>query len=121
MNDDTSGRPQGEIVVLDRRAINDMVGKVAQVAEQQHTEVELREWQSRHGSEHVDDTLAYAVVGETLMYLHTCSDGVVVPVALYPDGNTKIYSDHEHVGEFAPAGPESPARARAEGPTDASS
>jgi hypothetical protein len=103
MNDDTSGRPQGEIVVLDRRAINDLVGKVAQVAGQQHTETELKEWRARHGGEHVDDTRAYAVVGETLMYLHTCRDGVVVPVALYPDGSTKIYSDHEHVGEFATA------------------
>jgi hypothetical protein len=92
-----------EIVVLDRIAINDMVGKVAHAAEHRHSETELKRWRANYGNEHIDDARAYAVVGETLMYLHICSDGVVVPVALYPDGSKKIYSDHEHAGELAAA------------------
>jgi hypothetical protein len=103
MTDDANAQPRSEIVVLDKRAINDMVGKVAHAAEQQHTESELTRWRATYGNEHVDEARPYAVVGETLMYLHTCHDGMVVPVALYPDGSTKIYSDHEHVGELAAA------------------
>jgi hypothetical protein len=101
---DANAQPRSDIVVLDRRAIDDMVGKVAHAAEQRHSETELRQWLANHGHEHIDETRTYAVVGETLMYLHTCGDGMVVPVALYPDGTTKIYSDHEHVRELATAG-----------------
>ncbi len=97
----TNARPKRELVVLDRQVINEMVGKVADVAEQPHTQAELTGWETKHGSYHLDDARPYAVVGETLMYLHTCQDGVVVPVALYPDGSTKIYSDQEHVGELS--------------------
>jgi len=103
MTDDANARPQSEIVVLDTRAINDMVGKVAHAAAQQHTKTELTNWRATYGDEHVDEARSYAVVGETLMYLRTCIDGMVVPVALYPDGSTKIYSDHEHAGELAAA------------------
>jgi hypothetical protein len=104
MTDDSNVRSRPEIVVLDKRAIDDMVGKVAHAAEQEHTDTALAKWRADYGDEHVDAARAYAVVGETLMYLHTCSDGVVVPVAQYPDGSTKIYSDHEHVGELSTAG-----------------
>ena len=96
-----STSPGREVVVLGRQAIEDMVGKVAHSAEQQHTAQELMAWKARHGAQHLDDSHSYAVVGETVMYLHTCRDGVVVPIALYPDGSTKVYSDHEHVGELA--------------------
>ena len=104
MTDDSNVRSRPEIVVLDKRAIDDMVGKVAHAAEQEHTEAERAKWRADYGDEHVDEARAYAVVGETLMYLHTCSDGVVVPVAQYPDGSRKIYSDHEHIGELSTAG-----------------
>ena len=96
-----SSPPGREVVVLGREAIEDMIGKVAHSAEQQHTAQELMAWKARHGTQHLDDSRSYTVVGETVMYLHTCRDGVVVPVALYPDGSTKLYSDHEHVGELA--------------------
>jgi hypothetical protein len=101
MTGDSATQPGREFVVLGRQAIEDMVGKVAHTADQPHTAQELAAWKAAHGTERIDANRSYAVVGETLMYLHTCSDGVVVPVALYPDGRTKVYCDHEHVGELA--------------------
>jgi hypothetical protein len=89
-----------EIVVLGQQAINDLVGKVADVAAQPHTEHELAAWRAKNGREHTTETArSYAVVGETLMFLHKCADGVLVPLAIYPDGHTKIYTDHAHATE----------------------
>jgi len=95
-----------EIVVLDSRAIEEMIGKIADVAAQPHTEHELAAWRAKNGREHATAAArSYAVVGETLMFLHTCPDGVVVPFTIYPDGSTKIYTDHAHAGEaFYPQG-----------------
>jgi len=58
------------------------------------------------------------VVGGTLMFLHPCPDGVVLPFAAYPDGTVKVYTDVAHANESfytAQAPPESGAAGR-EGP-----
>jgi hypothetical protein len=42
---------------------------------------------------------SFVVVGQTLMFLHTCPDGVVLPFAAYPDGTVKVYTDVNHARE----------------------
>jgi hypothetical protein len=39
------------------------------------------------------------VVASTLMFLHPCPDGVILPFAAYPDGSVKVYTDPDHAGE----------------------
>jgi hypothetical protein len=43
-----------------------------------------------------EDGYSFAVVGETLMYLHKAPDGMIIPHASYPDGTEKVYTDHDH-------------------------
>ncbi|GAA3514505.1 hypothetical protein GCM10022220_62610 [Actinocatenispora rupis] len=89
-----------QIEILDRLAIDDLIGKVHNAAVQPGAADQVAEWRSAHGTEHATPKAqSFAVVGATLMFLHPCPDGVILPFAAYPDGTTKVYTDAEHAGE----------------------
>lgn len=101
-----------QIEILDRAAVDELIGKVNHAAEQpDHTE-RVRTWRSRHGHEQATEQAhSFVVVGSTLMFLHRCPDGVILPFAAYPDGTLKVYTDAEHAGEsFVREGGLSPKR-----------
>jgi hypothetical protein len=86
-----------EIVVLEIRAVDEMVGKIRAAAAAPEAAAAVDAWRSAHGDERFRDRgHDHAVVGETLMYLHDAPDGMLVPHARYPDGNEKIYTDLAH-------------------------
>jgi hypothetical protein len=89
-----------QIEILDRGAIDDLIGKVHSAATQPGAADRVRRWRAAHGSEHATPRAgSFVVVGPTLMFLHPCPDGVVLPFAAYPDGTTKVYTDADHAGE----------------------
>lgn len=88
------------IEILDRAAIDDLIGKVGSVAAHPGAADEVRRWRGEHGAERATPKArSFVVVGETLMFLHPCPDGVVLPFAAYPDGTVKVYTDPGHAGE----------------------
>jgi hypothetical protein len=89
-----------QIEILDRGAIDDLIGKVNSAAIQPHAADRVKKWRAEHGTEQATPKArSFVVVGPTLMFLHPCPDGVVLPFAAYPDGTTKVYTDAEHAGE----------------------
>lgn len=97
----TTGTPEDhdevEVVVLEARAVDEMVGKIRAAAAAPGAAEAVTAWYAEHG----DDAWHgkghdHAVVGETLMYLHDAPDGMLVPHARYQDGTEKIYTDAEH-------------------------
>lgn len=95
---DKSWHPQ--IQLLDRVALEDLIGKVQNVAAQPGEADRVREWRAKYGKERATSAArSFVVVGQTLMFLHTCPDGFVCPFAAYPDGTVKVYTDVSHAGE----------------------
>lgn len=95
---DKSQHPQ--IQLLDRAALEELKGKVQYAAAQPDAAGRVREWRAEHGKERATLTArSLVVVGQTLMFLHTCPDGVALPFAAYPDGTVKVYTDVNHAGE----------------------
>lgn len=89
-----------QIQLLDRIALEELKGKVENVADQPGAADRVREWRAEHGREHATPAArSFVVVGETLMFLHPCPDGVVLPFAAYPDGTVKVYTDVAHAAE----------------------
>ena len=90
--------PDGvEIVILEARAVDEMVGKIRAAATAATVAEAVDAWRAAHGEEHYRERgHDHAVVGETLMYLHDAPDGMLVPHAVYPDGSEKVYTDLEH-------------------------
>jgi len=86
-----------EIVILEARAVDEMVGKIRAAAGLPGAAEDVDTWRSEHGDE-LDRERGHdhAVVGDTLMYLHDAPDGMLVPHARYPDGAEKIYTDAAH-------------------------
>ena len=92
--------PNLQIEILDRVAIDDLIGKVEHVATHPGAADLVRSWRATHGREHATPRArSFVVVGPTLMFLHPCPDGVILPFAAYPDGTVKVYTDPEHAGE----------------------
>jgi hypothetical protein len=102
-----SGRPEGsegvegregvEVVILEARAVDEMVGKIRAAAAAGDAKAAVDQWRQDHGDEAFRDRgHDHAVVGATLMYLHDTPDGMLVPHARYPDGSEKIYTDALH-------------------------
>ncbi|GGT33784.1 hypothetical protein GCM10010176_092950 [Nonomuraea spiralis] len=92
-------QPYLQIEILDPPAIEDLIGKVENVAAQPGAADRVREWRAEHGTERATPLArSFVVVGPTLMFLHPCPDGVVLPFAAYPDGTVKVYTDPEHAG-----------------------
>lgn len=86
-----------EIVVIEARAVDEMVGKIRAASDAPEADRAVSEWRAAHGDELLKDRgHDHAVVGETLMYLHDAPDGMLVPHARYPDGAEKIYTDAAH-------------------------
>ena len=94
----STGVPDGvEIVVLEARAVDEMVGKIRAASAATSAADAVEAWRAAHGEEHFRDRgHDHAVVGETLMYLHDAPDGMLVPHAVYPDGTEKVYTDLDH-------------------------
>jgi hypothetical protein len=90
--------PDGiEIVVLEARAVDEMVGKIRAAAAVASAAEVVEAWRAEHGEELCrEQGHDHAVVGATLMYLHDAPDGMLVPHAVYPDGSEKVYTDIEH-------------------------
>jgi hypothetical protein len=89
-----------QIEILDRVAVDDLIGKVHDSAAQPDADDRVRHWRSENAT--VNATAgahSFVVVGPTLMFLHTCPDGVILPFAAYPDGTLKVYTDPDHAGE----------------------
>jgi hypothetical protein len=86
-----------EIVILETRAVDEMVGKIRAAAAAPTAADAVDQWHAAHGAdgEHTAGH-DFAVVGETLMYLHDAPDGLLVPHVRYPDGREKIYTDQAH-------------------------
>jgi len=86
-----------EIVVLEARAVDEMVGKIRAASASPGAPEAVSAWRDAHGDELMRDRgHDHAVVNQTLMYLHDAPDGTLVPHARYPDGNEKIYTDPGH-------------------------
>ena len=86
-----------EIVVLEGRAVDEMVGKIRAAAAADTAATAVEEWRAEHGDEAMREKgHDHAVVNQTLMYLHNAPDGMLVPHAMYPDGSEKIYTDAAH-------------------------
>jgi hypothetical protein len=97
---DVQQPPNLQIEILDRLAIDDLIGKVHSAATQPGVTDRVTRWRAEHGTEHATPMArSFVVIGPTLMFLHPCPDGVVLPFAAYPDGTTKVYTDAEHAGE----------------------
>lgn len=94
----SSAVPEGvEIVILEARAVDEMVGKIRAAAAASTASAEVERWRAEHGEERYRDRgHDHAVVGQTLMYLHDAPDGMLTPHARYPDGTEKVYTDLEH-------------------------
>ncbi|MCP2323308.1 hypothetical protein HDA40_001815 [Hamadaea flava] len=89
-----------QIEILDRVAIDDLIGKVRSAADQPGAADDVGAWRAANGQDHATARAnSFVVVGSTLMFLHPCPDGVILPFAVYPDGTTKVYTDAEHAGE----------------------
>jgi hypothetical protein len=92
--------PNLQIEILDRGVIDDLIGKVHSAATQVGASDRVAKWRAEHGTERATPKArSFVVVGPTLMFLHPCPDGVVLPFAAYPDGTMKVYTDAEHSGE----------------------
>jgi hypothetical protein len=89
-------RRQVRVEVLDVAAVDDMAGKVQAAGSRPGMRDEVRQWRAEHDVATADDGFSFAVVGETLMYLHRAPDGMIIPHAAYPDGTEKVYTDHSH-------------------------
>ena len=85
-----------QVEILDVAAVDDMAGKVQSAAGRPEMNHKVRRWRDKHRVTTAKDGYSFAVVGETLMYLHDAPDGMLVPHARYPDGNEKIYTDLAH-------------------------
>jgi hypothetical protein len=99
--DDTADRADAadriEIVILEARAVDEMVGKIRQAAKAAGADEAVEAWRAEHGDEAMREKgHDHAVVNQTLMYLHDAPDGMLVPHAMYPDGTEKVYTDVEH-------------------------
>ncbi|MGH3418212.1 MAG: hypothetical protein ACRDOD_01240 [Streptosporangiaceae bacterium] len=95
---DESWHPQ--IQLLDLVALEELKGKVQNVAAQPGAADRVREWRAKYGKERATPAArSFVVVGQTLMFLRTCPDGVVLPFAAYPDGTVKVYTDVNHARE----------------------
>jgi hypothetical protein len=91
-----------QIEILDRVAVEDLIGKVRHAATQPGIADEVGRWRAEHGGENATvEAHSFVVVGSTLMFLHKCPDGVILPFAAYPDGVLKVYADPDHAGERA--------------------
>ena len=85
------------VEIHEARVVHEMVGKIADVAATSGAARAVAEWQRRNPTASCrPDGYSFAVVGETLMYLHVGPDGMVFPHACYPDGTEKIYTDRVH-------------------------
>jgi hypothetical protein len=88
-----------EVVVIEARAVDEMVGKIRAAAGAAGAAAAVDAWRTEHGDELMRDRgHDHAVVNQTLMYLHDAPDGMLVPHARYPDGTEKIYTDATHAG-----------------------
>ena len=86
-----------QVEVLDVSAVEQMAGKVQSAAARPEMSDKVRRWRERnHSAARESDGFSFAVVGETLMYLHRAPDGMIIPHACYPDGTGKVYTDHLH-------------------------
>jgi hypothetical protein len=93
----TDGRDDVEVVVLEARAIDEMVGKIREASRLPGASDAVAAWRAEHGEEALRDRgHDHAVVDRTLMYLHDAPDGMPVPHARYPDGREKVYTDATH-------------------------
>lgn len=89
-----------QIEILDRSAVDDLIGKVNDAASQPGSSERAQDWRAEHGPvDTTDEAHSFVVVGSTLMFLHRCPDGVILPFAAYPDGTLKVYADPDHAGE----------------------
>jgi hypothetical protein len=100
MSGDSDSGPEAneiEIVVLEARAVDEMVGKIRAAAGTSGAAIAVEQWRAAHGDEAMRNKgHDHAVVNQTLMYLHDAPDGMLVPHAMYPDGSEKIYTDAAH-------------------------
>lgn len=86
-----------EVVILEARAVDEMVGKIREAAKAGGAAEAVATWRQQHGDEAMREKgHDHAVVNQTLMYLHDASDGMLVPHAMYPDGREKVYTDADH-------------------------
>jgi hypothetical protein len=86
-----------DVVILEARAVDEMVAKIRVAAAEPAAAAAVAQWRTEHGDERwLDRGHDHAVVGATLMYLHDAPDGMLVPHARYPDGAEKIYTDAAH-------------------------
>ena len=91
------GNQELQVEVLDVAAVDQMAGKVEAAAAQPEMNAKVQRWRKRNNAAaRRSDGFSFAVVGETLMYLHRAPDGMIIPHACYPDGTEKVYTDHLH-------------------------
>src|SRR5262249_23597541 len=99
---ETSDRNRRRLAVeiLSPAVIEEMVGKIREASSAPGARDDVSRWRAAHGNElwHKRGH-DFAVVGQTLMYLHDGPDGMLVPHSRYPDGTEKVYTDSAHARE----------------------
>jgi hypothetical protein len=89
-----------DIEVLPYEAIDEMVMKIQHSSADPGTAEAVAAWLERHHlGGYENEGHSFVVVGDALMFLHPCPDGVILPFAVHPDGTIKAYCDPDHNGE----------------------
>ena len=87
------------VELLSSAVIEEMVGKIREASRAPGAGDDVSRWRAAHGNElwHKRGH-DFAVVGQTLMYLHDGPDGMLVPHSRYPDGTEKVWREVCHYG-----------------------
>jgi len=90
-------RAQARVELLDLSAIEQMAGKIREAGARPEMSEKVRRWRDKHPAVPDDlDGFSFALVGDSLMYLHRAPDGMIVPHTWYADGTEKVYTDLPH-------------------------
>jgi hypothetical protein len=90
---------QVNIEVLPYQAIDELIAKIQHAAAEPTNAAAVASWlEAHHLSGYENEGHSFCVVGSTMMLLHPCPDGTVLPFAVYPDGKITAYCDPDHAG-----------------------
>lgn len=86
-----------EIVTFN--VIDELLAKIEHAATHPNMAAAVQQWFADHGEIHTKAARSYAVVGDHLMFVHPCPDGVLLPFDVSPEGEVTAWVDPEHAGE----------------------
>lgn len=94
-----SHRVEIELVTFD--VLDQLIAKIQHASADPAMKELVARWLDEHDfGSYEDDGHSFVVVGDELMFLHPCPDGVLLPFAADPlDGHVRAYVDPAHNGE----------------------